>query len=62
MHVNDLVGFLQRVDDLKLAADRISAHLEHATQTKDVRRCSHNYLPSWVPQNGQTPIGTAVRR
>ena len=43
VRLNDLVGFLYRVDDLKLPASRISAHLEHASQTKDVWLRSHNH-------------------
>jgi hypothetical protein len=45
-HFDNLIGFLQRVDNLKLSAYRISAHLEHASQTKDVWIRSHNHLLS----------------
>jgi hypothetical protein len=44
MHANDLVGFLYCVDDLKFAAYRLTAHLEHASQPKYDWLRSHNHL------------------
>ena len=53
--LNDPVGFLQRVDNLKLAAYRVRADREHASQTRDVRLRSHDHLPSWVAAKRADP-------